>query len=70
MRNSFLKITSFFLILFFSEIESHPLSDDFADLVESLSPSVVNVFTVQKTENTNTGNQMPFDNIPPQFRHS
>lgn len=68
MRNSFLKITSFFLILFFSEIESHPLSDDFADLVESLSPSVVNVFTVQKTENTNTGNQMPFDNIPPQFR--
>lgn len=57
-----------FLITFIpnSKMTSHPLSDDFADLVEKLSPSVVNVFTVQKPKQTN--NQVPFDNIPPQFR--
>ena len=60
---------SLFLIIFAlpsSKICGHPLSDDFANLVEKLSPSVVNVFTVQKPKPTN--NQVPFDNIPPQFR--
>ena len=49
---------------------SHPLSDDMANLVGKLSPAVVNVFTVQKNEkNANDNNQqMPFDNLPPQFR--
>ena len=56
----------FLLTLNFKTINGHPLSDDFADLVEKLSPSVVNVFTVQKPKPSN--NQMPFDNIPPQFR--
>ena len=40
-----------FVLIFtlnFKTINGHPLSDDFADLVEKLSPSVVNVFTVQK----------------------
>ena len=57
------------LIIFtlnYKTISGHPLSDDFADLVEKLSPSVVNVFTVQKPKPSN--NQVPFDNIPPQFR--
>ena len=48
-------------------IFAHPLSDDFANLVESKSPSVVNVFTVQKPKQT-SNNQNPLDNIPPQFR--
>ncbi|NDG46972.1 MAG: PDZ domain-containing protein [Flavobacteriia bacterium] len=64
------RIFSFcFLIYFFlsdTTANSHPVSDDFADLVEKLSPSVVNVFTVQKPKPAN--NQVPFDNIPPQFR--
>ncbi len=67
MLNKFL--TSFFFIFFFLSstiVKSHPLSDDFANLVEKLSPSVVNVFTVQKPKPAN--NQVPFDNIPPQFR--
>ena len=58
-----------FVLIFtlnFKTINGHPLSDDFADLVEKLSPSVVNVFTVQKPKTSN--NQVPFDNIPPQFR--
>ena len=60
----------FFITIFFLSFENpntHPLSDDFADLVGKLSPSVVNVFTVQKPKKT-SDNQMPFDNIPPQFR--
>ena len=67
MLNKFLT-TSFFIFFFLSStiVKSHPLSDDFANLVEKLSPSVVNVFTVQKPKPTN--NQVPFDNIPPQFR--
>ena len=48
-------------------MESHPLSDNFADLVESKSPSVVNVFTVQKPQEKNS-NQNPLEGIPPQFR--
>ena len=60
----------FFIPIYFFSYENsntHPLSDDFADLVSELSPSVVNVFTVQKPKQPNE-NQMPFDNIPPQFR--
>ena len=57
----------FFTFLTTSNLISHPLSDDFANLVEKLSPSVVNVFTVQKPQESDT-QQMPFDNIPPQFR--
>ncbi len=61
-----------FLLIFLlgSKISSHPLSDDMANLVEKLSPAVVNVFTVQKNEKTANDNnqQMPFDNLPPQFR--
>tara|TARA_B100000287_G_scaffold275827_1_gene259788 strand:- start:21 stop:1502 length:1482 start_codon:yes stop_codon:yes gene_type:complete len=73
ISHSFYKLSLFLilsLILNFSligESKSHPLSDDFADLVEKLSPSVVNVFTVQKPKKVEN-NQMPFDNIPPQFR--
>ena len=62
--------TFFFIPIYFISQENantHPLSDDFAELVAELSPSVVNVFTVQKPKKVNE-NQMPFDNIPPQFR--
>ena len=48
---------SFLLIIFilnFKYINAHPLSDDFADLVAKKSPSVVNVFTVQKPKPSNT----------------
>ena len=66
-----IKIFSTFTILYFFfcffNVESHPLSDNFADLVESKSPSVVNVFTVQKPQETNN-NQNPLEGIPPQFR--
>ena len=66
-----IKIFSTFTILYFFfcffNLESHPLSDNFADLVESKSPSVVNVFTVQKPQETNN-NQNPLEGIPPQFR--
>tara|TARA_B100000989_G_scaffold298236_1_gene286665 strand:+ start:73 stop:1542 length:1470 start_codon:yes stop_codon:yes gene_type:complete len=62
----------FFLVFFLvSKItSSHPLSDDMANLVAKLSPAVVNVFTVQKNEKPANENnqQMPFDNLPPQFR--
>ncbi|MFL2661444.1 MAG: DegQ family serine endoprotease [Alphaproteobacteria bacterium] len=61
---------SFLLIIFilnFKYINAHPLSDDFADLVAKKSPSVVNVFTVQKPKQP-TNNQDPLDGIPPQFR--
>ena len=64
------RIFSFCILIYFflsdTTANSHPVSDDFADLVEKLSPSVVNVFTVQKPKPAN--NQVPFDNIPPQFR--
>ena len=50
-----------------STIQSHPLSDDFANLVEERSPSVVNVFTTQKPKQI-TNNQNPLEGIPPQFR--
>ena len=56
-----------FLLLQFGESYSHPSSDEFADLVEDLSPAVVNVFTTQKAEDS-PSQQLPFDNIPPQFR--
>ena len=60
----------FILTTFFSSIQriiSHPSSDEFADLVEDLSPAVVNVFTTQKAVDS-PSQQLPFDNIPPQFR--
>ena len=60
MLNKFL--TTFFHI-FSYPVKSHPLSDDFANLVEKL-PSVVNVFTVQ---NQNHLIIKFLDNIP-QFR--
>ena len=69
-RNS-IKFLIFLVSLFSTKItSSHPLSDDMANLVGKLSPAVVNVFTVQKNEkNANDNNQqMPFDNLPPQFR--
>ena len=46
----------FFVPIYFFSFENpntHPLSDDFANLVEKLSPSVVNVFTVQKPKKNN-----------------
>ena len=72
MKKYFQKLvfTIFFIPIYFFSYQNsstHPLSDDFADLVSKLSPSVVNVFTVQKPKQSNE-NQMPFDNIPPQFR--
>ena len=60
-------ILTTFLFLQFRESFSHPSSDEFADLVEDLSPAVVNVFTTQKTVDS-PSQQLPFDNIPPQFR--
>ena len=60
-------IFTILFVLSFNKVNSHPLSDDFADLVGKLSPSVVNVFTVQKPKKLEN-NQIPFDNIPPQFR--
>ncbi len=48
--------------------KTHPSSDDLANLVSKLSPSVVNVFTIQKPKEQENLNQLPFDNIPPQFR--
>ena len=70
MINYFRKF--FFVVLIttlFSDkiLLTHPLSDEFADLVESLSPAVVNVFTTQKKDDSDQ-QQLPFDNIPPQFR--
>ena len=66
LKSKILEFFLYFIIIIFStNLKSHPLSDDFANLVEKLSPSVVNVFTVQKPQETN--NQQ-FDNIPPQFR--
>ncbi len=63
---------TFFLVFILGSkfASSHPLSDDMANLVAKLSPAVVNVFTVQKDEKTENDNiqQMPFENLPPQFR--
>ena len=63
-----LSTLSILLLCFgFNDVKPHPLSDNFADLVESKSPSVVNVFTVQKRQESNNS-QNPLDGIPPQFR--
>ena len=67
MTKVFSTFTILYLFFSFFYVEGHPLSDNFADLVESKSPSVVNVFTVQKSQETNS-NQNPLDSIPPQFR--
>ena len=55
MKKYFQKLIFFVPIYFFSleNPNTHPLSDDFANLVEKLSPSVVNVFTVQKPKKNN-----------------
>ncbi len=64
----FKKLSIFvFFFLYSLNLKSHPLSDDFADLVQKKSPSVVNVFTVQKPKQS-TNNQNPLEGIPPQFR--
>ena len=73
LKNFFYYIKIFLFIFALSHLHSkvtnsHPLSDKFADLVEDLSPSVVNVFTVQKPKEPSGNEQMPFDNVPPQFR--
>ena len=47
LKNFFTYTILIIFTLNFKTINGHPLSDDFADLVEKLSPSVVNVFTVQ-----------------------
>ena len=67
MIKVFSTFTVIYFFLSFFNVEGHPLSDNFADLVESKSPSVVNEFTVQKPQETNS-NQNPLDSIPPQFR--
>jgi len=73
MKNYLTKFKIFIILAIFlnftalEKVNSHPLSDDFADLVDKLSPSVVNVFTVQKPKKSDN-QQLPFDNIPPQFR--
>ena len=67
--NNKLKVLITFVISFFVfDANCHPLSDDFANLVERKSPSVVNVFTVQKPKQINSESQNPLDGIPPQFR--
>ncbi len=67
VKKNFLTILIFFVFFQINLGKSHPLSDEFADLVEGLSPAVVNVFTTQKNDNR-PQQQLPFDNIPPQFR--
>ena len=67
MFKKFIYIFCFSLLIGLNDLKGHPLSDDFANLVEKKSPSVVNVFTVQKPKQTNN-NQNPLDGIPPQFR--
>ena len=44
----FFLVVSFFVCLFLNDnVKTHPSSDDLANLVSKLSPSVVNVFTIQ-----------------------
>ena len=65
-------IYSFLILLIFAkydQLNAHPSSDDLANLVEKLSPAVVNVFTTQEIKQQKSQNSpMPFDEIPPQFR--
>ena len=68
-RKGFVFFLSFIFTFFVTQNTlSHPSSDELADIVEKLSPSVVNVFTTQKPKKQEEMNQMPFDNIPPQFK--
>ncbi len=55
------------LILSFEKTNSHPVSDEIANLVERLSPAVVNVFTTQD-DSKNNQSTSPLEDIPPQFR--
>ena len=60
----FLWQLAFLVCLFLNDnVKSHPSSDDLANLVSNLSPSVVNVFTTQKPKEQENLNQLPFDNI-------
>ena len=68
MFKPFLFAAIFLIFSANKEADAHPSSDNLADLVSGLSPSVVNVFTVQKPKKQNEMQQLPFDNIPPQFR--
>ncbi len=67
MLKNILFFSTLILVFVFKNLESHPLSDDFANLVQEKSPSVVNVFTVQKPKQVQN-NQNPLEGIPPQFR--
>ena len=60
MIKVFSTLTILYFLSSFFNAESHPLSDNFADLVESKSPSVVNVFTVQKPQETKMGKDVVF----------
>ena len=68
MFRIFIAVNFILCLLLNDNAKTHPSSDDLADLVSKLSPSVVNVFTVQKPKEQENLNQLPFDNIPPQFR--
>ncbi len=54
-------------LIYSSPALSHPDSQDFANLVEKLSPAVVNVFTTQEVKQQ-PQSQLPLENLPPQFR--
>ena len=53
--------------IYHNSLFGHPNSEDFADLVEKLSPAVVNVFTTQEVKQQ-PQSQLPLENLPPQFR--
>ena len=48
MFRIFTAVSFIFCLLLNDNVKTHPSSDDLADLVSKLSPSVVNVFTIQK----------------------
>ena len=68
-KNIIFKVVVFFALFFnSSSSNSHPNSDVMADLVEKLSPAVVNVFTIQNDKTESRKPQMPLDDLPPQFK--
>ena len=66
----FIALTFFSLNLFNDQkVNAHPVSDEIANLVQKLSPAVVNVFTTQEDVAQKTPKKnMPFENVPPQFK--
>ena len=62
MFKPFLFAAIFLIFSTNKEADAHPSSDNLADLVSGLSPSVVYVFTVQKPKKQNEMQQLPFDN--------